>query len=450
MRREVVWLFAAVAVALSGQVAHTDDSLHTLVHTDQVLAVTFSPDGKLLASTSLSEVRVWEVSTGTEVKSLPSGDGWTYSVAFSPDGRLLAAGAGVIKLWDVATWKEVRTIAPLGGSIRSVAFSPDGKLLASSGEGPRILLGDVGTGKEVTTMTGQGTGHPQIAFSPSGKLLAASSYNGTIELWDVATFVEVLILPGLPTDDGPYVFSHDGKLLARCQGLDTLALWDVATGKLLRTFEMESWIKCMAISPDGKTLASGDDSSVVALWDIATGRKLGSLEGHHDGYMYSIAFSPDGTLIASASMDKTAKIWSVASLTVAGSSSPKASPVTVACGATHLDAEWHHWSTRLNCSGGGCDWSVTVHDLHVFNFQATRSCATKYAVFINVGGVIFSGNPTSIGDIAPGQSVTVAFTSAVTGWIGAGATARVGVAIWNSATDPQNCAYLLETSFPSY
>jgi WD40 repeat protein len=64
----------------------------------------------------------------------PATPDWVLSVAFSPDGRLLASGSwddGTIKLWDVATGSLVRTLSGHTGAVNSVAFSPDGRLLAS-------------------------------------------------------------------------------------------------------------------------------------------------------------------------------------------------------------------------------------------------------------------------------------------------------------------------------
>jgi WD40 repeat protein len=63
-------------------------------HTDHVLSVAFSPDGRLLASGSSDKtIKLWDVASGREVRTLTGHTGWVNSVAFSPDGRLLASGS---------------------------------------------------------------------------------------------------------------------------------------------------------------------------------------------------------------------------------------------------------------------------------------------------------------------------------------------------------------------
>ncbi len=114
-------------------------------HIQGVGSVTFSPDGKLLASSSAlaREIKLWEMPTGAQVLTIRGHRDYIYQVSFSPDGKLLASGAcrvrttydcaqGEVKLWEVETGKEVRTFrGHTSRDVMSVDFSPDKKFLAS-------------------------------------------------------------------------------------------------------------------------------------------------------------------------------------------------------------------------------------------------------------------------------------------------------------------------------
>ncbi len=118
--------------------------LYTLKgHLKYIDEIVFSPDGQTIASASADNtIKLWNVKRGILIRTLT---GHSYSivsesvmsgvisVAFSPDGKILASGAydNTIKLWDMATGAEIRTIKGHRGGVNSVVFSPDGKLLAS-------------------------------------------------------------------------------------------------------------------------------------------------------------------------------------------------------------------------------------------------------------------------------------------------------------------------------
>jgi WD40 repeat protein len=80
---------------------------------DGVFSVSFSPDGKFLASGSWdNKVKVWEVGSWREVATLRGHGGSVWSVTFSPDGKFLASGSGdgTVKVWEVGSWREVATL----------------------------------------------------------------------------------------------------------------------------------------------------------------------------------------------------------------------------------------------------------------------------------------------------------------------------------------------------
>ena len=201
-----------------------------------VRSLSFSPDGRFLASGSRDcTVNVWEVGSWRKIAVLRHGD-WVNSVTFSPDGRFLVSGSGdcTVKVWDVRVgdWKE-RAILKHGGAVMSVAFSPDGRFLASGRGGDKTGIGEVklwevGSWKEVTTLRGHsGRDIYSVAFSPNGKFLAAGSADGTIIIWEVGSWREIATL----REHKGYVFS-------------------------------------VSFSPNSKFLASGSWDCLVKVWEI--------------------------------------------------------------------------------------------------------------------------------------------------------------------------------------
>src|SRR5262249_61259192 len=92
-----------------------------------------APAGAAWAAAGRGEVKVWDAATGQEVPPLPPQTGAVLGLTFSPDGRHLAtAGADTrVRLWDLATGKELRTFDGATQNVFSVAFSPDSRRLAA-------------------------------------------------------------------------------------------------------------------------------------------------------------------------------------------------------------------------------------------------------------------------------------------------------------------------------
>ncbi len=276
---------------------------HTLTgHNGGVFDVAFSPDGRLLASCTFREVRLWDPATGEHRRLLTGQTGSIDGVAFSPDGRLLASCGKdlAVWLWDPATGKRRRTLTGHTASVKGVAFSPDGRLLASCGWDKTVRLWDPATGEHRRTLTGHTGGDfacvDGVAFSPDGRLLASCGFR-EVRLWDPATGEHRRTLTGHTSGVDGVAFSPDGRLLASCGFDNTVRLWDPATGEHRRTLIGHTdGVKRVAFSPDGRLLASCSYDT-VRLWDPAAGENLHILTGVGSG----VAFSPDGRLLASCS-----------------------------------------------------------------------------------------------------------------------------------------------------
>ncbi|MDE0483882.1 MAG: trypsin-like peptidase domain-containing protein [Candidatus Poribacteria bacterium] len=210
--------------------------LNTIVgHTEKVLGVAFSPDGRTLVSGGYDNIiHLWDVWTGKSKKTLTGHTRGVSTVAFSPDGKILASGSwdDTIRLWDVSSGKLQKTIITDHGGIRCVNFASDGLILASGGDfgsDNTVRLWDVKTGKHNTTLEGHTGSVTSIVFSPDGKTLASGSGDWTVRLWDVKTGKHNTTLTGHTSDVWTVAFSPDGSILASAGHDKTIRLWKLTS-----------------------------------------------------------------------------------------------------------------------------------------------------------------------------------------------------------------------------
>ncbi|KIJ31651.1 hypothetical protein M422DRAFT_185684 [Sphaerobolus stellatus SS14] len=289
-------------------------------HTDMVCSVSFSPDGRYIASGSDDHtVRLWSVETG-----MPVGqpyEGHTYfvrSVSFSPDGRYIASGSSdrTVRLWSVETGMPVGQ--PYEGHthwVSSVSFSPDGRYIASGSSDHTVHLWSVETGMPVgQPYEGHTSSVMSVSFSPDGRYIASGSLDYTVRLWSVETGMPV----GQPYDGHTssvwsVSFSPDGRYIASGSSDHTVHLWSVENGMPVgQPYEGHtSSVSSVSFSPDGRYIASGSVDYTVRLWSVETGMPVGQPYDGHTDSVRSVSFSPDGRYIASGSDNDTVRLWSV-------------------------------------------------------------------------------------------------------------------------------------------
>ena len=165
-------------------------------HSARVVQGAFTADGELLITVGADGIAIaWNLVDGSEkYRTLPIHDS-TRAIAISPNGQHFATGSDdwKIRLWDIRTGTLVRTFTGAKQHVFGLAFHPDGNLLFSCGRDSAVQVWDVRTGRELAVLAGHTDLVLSVAVSADGRKLITASADGTTGVWDLDYYRSHLI-----------------------------------------------------------------------------------------------------------------------------------------------------------------------------------------------------------------------------------------------------------------
>jgi WD40 repeat protein/mono/diheme cytochrome c family protein len=205
---------------------------------DSVLAAALHPQLTHVAMGGPKKrVRVFDVSTGKQAYEVKDHNDWILGISFSSNGKLLASGSrdGSIVITRNRDGRNIHTIQRNQGAVQQVIFSPDSSSLAAIGDDRTLRMFELGDAKQLWQRS-LSTPPKALAFSFDGRYLATGGTNGQATIHDARRGgAPVATLPNVGDWIYSLAFDKDGKQLfvGNWQGATTV--FDIKTKKRIAT-----------------------------------------------------------------------------------------------------------------------------------------------------------------------------------------------------------------------
>jgi WD40 repeat protein len=226
------------------------------------------------------------------------------ALRFSPDGKILASGEGFlpspVRLWDARSGKESARMAGHRSAICQLVFWPDGKTLASAGGDQTVRLWDVEQRREIRTLRGHTNEVLCLALRPDNKTLASGSKNGELLFWDTTSAGTPAGTP-VPGEAMLWRFDGDSRTIVTVEtdgrvverggkhyrDEKTRLQLNAAVRSadlVVREIASESWVRANTagatiLAKDGPRLAHVSVEGNIEVWDWERGGRVSVIAG---------------------------------------------------------------------------------------------------------------------------------------------------------------------------
>lgn len=273
--------------------------------------VAFSPNSELLAINHESHGRIKLVAVDS-LATVGEFQGHTNEVlalAFSPSGQLLVSGSGdgTLRLWDIPQRRMI-TNRYLGDAPVCFSFAPDGKTVAAALDSrQRAMIFDASNAQTIRELIGHANVVTAIAYSPDGTQLLTGSLDGTVRVWD--GFTKPKPEDDLRLSDIAYwnaygwaeALSANGQHAFGVFTNGTFSIWTIASLRVTTPLGLPlTNVTLGAISPGGDLVAFCREGREVHLWNSHNHQARLLTSAATNRGVARLAFSSDGKRLASA------------------------------------------------------------------------------------------------------------------------------------------------------
>jgi len=309
---------AALALSLS----NFAQSIETVIqrgHELAVVAIAASPDSNYVVTGSRDKsAKLWELSTGREVRSFLGHDYSVTSVDISSDGKYLLTGSNdeTARLWEMETGKEIFSVNPVHEQIKHVAISPDMKFFVTAALRYNVHVYDFKSRKKIKEFEVSPESNRNgvdIAISPDSKWIAFGEDNRVVNVYRTSDWQKVYTFEyasgwcgGCSTFCN---FSPDSKSLVMVSHNGSAKKYELNTGKLVKQYADELRDpSSIAFSPDSKKIALALKKEII-VWDSETGKELQRFNPGVEQEMNEVAFTNNSKQLLITCDNNSTLVW---------------------------------------------------------------------------------------------------------------------------------------------
>ena len=301
-------------------------------HRTDVRSLALSSDDKMLASASSGSLKIWNVKTGTCLRTLECG--YALCCAFLPGDRIVVVGtkAGELELFDIASSTLLESVPAHEGAVMALQIHPDGRSLVSGSADKSAKFWKFEIVEENIPGTRRTTPRLKLVqtrvlkvnddilslcYTPDARLLAVSTLDNTVKVFFDDSLKLFLTLYGHKLPVLNMSVSSDSKIIATCSADKNVRLWGLDFGDCHKAFFAHqdsvmqvSFIPQPPSRDEAHHIFSASRDRTIKSWDGDKFEQVQKLEGHH-GEIWAMVVSKTGDFLVTASHDKSIRIWNL-------------------------------------------------------------------------------------------------------------------------------------------